>query len=101
MRPGTSWRGWADATALRRFDVDTAEGVVRVSTVFTRRYSGEAVHGASKSRASARGGRPAGPIEELLAEHLAKNVTDDGVHLHDLRHTGNTFAATSGASRAG
>ena len=70
---------------------------------------------------------------ELLAEHLAKNVADDGgalvfagdkggplhrgnfnkrvrwvenvaaigapgLHFHDLRHTGNSFAAMSGAS---
>ena len=76
--PGTCWCGWGEATALRRCDVDTAEGVVRVSTGFTRRYSGEVVRGAPKSRASTRAVALPGPIMELLAEHLAKNVADDG-----------------------
>ncbi|MGB8385756.1 MAG: hypothetical protein WCG47_31715 [Dermatophilaceae bacterium] len=75
--PGTSWCGWGESTALRRC-VDTADGVVRVSTAFTRRYSGEVVRGAPKSRASTRAVALPGPIMELLAEHLAKNVADDG-----------------------
>jgi integrase len=68
---------WGEVTALRRCDVDVADGVVHLSTAFTRRYSGEVVCGAPKSRASTRAVALPGPVVELLAEHLADNVGDD------------------------
>jgi integrase len=123
---------WGEVTALRRGDVDVSHGVVHVRTAFSRRYSGDVVRGAPKSRTNVRTVALPRPVMDLLTEHVAQRVAEDpdalvctrdkggplhrgnfnkrvrwvekvaagapGLHFHDLRHTGNTFAAMSGAS---
>jgi integrase len=68
---------WGEVTALRRDDVDVTRDVLHVRTAFSRRYSGEIVRGAPKSRASVRTIALPRPLMELLGEHLAKNVRDE------------------------
>lgn len=120
-------------TALRRRDVDTRKGVVRVERSFSERSSGELLAGPPKSRAGHRSVALPGPVTAALADHLralpdtspdalvfttgtgrafrrsnfntlvkwtaaVAAVGVPGLHFHDLRHTGNTLAAESGAN---
>jgi integrase len=124
---------WGEVTALRRRDVETTTGAVRIATAFVRSYSGPIMRGAPKSRAGDRWIVLPRPIMDLVAEHLrrrdgqgpdsliftgdkggplqrnnfnkrvawSEHVTAigvEGLHFHDLRHTGNTLASASGAS---
>jgi integrase len=124
---------WGEVTALRRRDVETKTGAVRVATAFVRPYSGPIIRGAPKSRAGDRVVVLPKPIMDLVVEHLRQRVGErpesliftgdkggplqrsnfnkrvawaehvravgmEGLHFHDLRHTGNTLASASGAS---
>jgi integrase len=124
---------WGEATALRRCDLDLAEGIVRVRAAYAERSTGELVLGPPKSRAARRIVGIPSSIVPALREHLSLFVGPEaealifpgvkggplrrsnfnkmaawphavhaigaaGLHFHDLRHTGNHFAAASGAS---
>jgi integrase len=124
---------WGEVTALRRCDVDTDTGVIRVRAALAERSTGELLRGQPKSRAGVRSVTLPRPIRPLLARHMARFAVDDpealiftgdkgaalrrsnfnrqakwpesvakigaeGLHFHDLRHTGNHFAAQTGAS---
>ena len=62
---------WGEVTALRRRDVDVEGQAVRISSAFVRRYSGEIIRGATKSRAGDRVVSLPAPIMERLVAHLA------------------------------
>ncbi|WP_406041731.1 site-specific integrase [Micromonospora sp. NBC_00898] len=90
---------WGELVALRRRDLDLDSGTVRV----TRKLAALRSHlefGPPKSAAGVRVvAVPAAAVEALrahLAEFTALGLP--GFHFHDLRHTGNTLAAASGAS---
>ncbi len=124
---------WGEVTALRRRDLDTVAGTVRVRAAFTERSTGQMVLGPPKSRAGLRTIAVPAEIMPDIAAHLDKRTGPDddalvftgpkggpmrrsgfnklsgwphvtaaagapGLHFHDLRHTGNTLAADSGAS---
>lgn len=72
---------WGEVTALRRMDVEAGVGRVFVRSAFVRRYSGEIVRGAPKSRAGDRVVILPRPVAELLAEHLAVRVRPDAESL--------------------
>ena len=124
---------WGEVTALRRSDVDTAAGTVRVQVAYVELRDGSMVLGPPKSKAGVRTvSLPAGVVQ-LLAEHVAAYVGEagdalvftgpqgralrrsnfnglvgwkaavaaigvPGLTFHDLRHTGATLAAQTGAS---
>jgi integrase len=74
---------WGEATALRRADLDLSAGTVRVRAAFVERSTGEILLGPPKSKAGRRVVGIPQAIILILSEHL--------------RHTGNHFAASSGA----
>jgi integrase len=71
--------------------VDVEVGAVRVRAVFTERSSGQIVLGPPKSLRRGNFNRQAGWPQAVAA------IGARGLHFHDLRHTGNAWAATSGA----
>jgi integrase len=125
---------WGELIALRRSDLDLANGTVRVSRKFGELRDGTRIVGPPKSAAGFRTVAVPGVVAELLRVHLTKYAEDgpdalvftggkgavlrrsnfqravswaesvrkaglpEGFHFHDLRHTGNTLAAASGAS---
>ena len=124
---------WGEVTALRRSDVDTAAGTVRVQVAYVELRDGSMVLGPPKSRAGVRTVSLPAAVVARLVEHLAEYVGPDrealvftgpqgralrrsnfnglvgwkaaveavgvpGLTFHDLRHTGATLAAQTGAS---
>jgi integrase len=125
---------WGEVTALRRSDVDTASGLIRVRSAFSHDYTGKIERGAPKSKAGLRALVIPRPVAAALAVHLdsgrvaadpealifagdrggplhrsnfnkrvswtenVRAIGAEGLHFHDLRHTGNTLAAMTGAS---
>lgn len=120
-------------TALRRCDIDTEAGTVRVRAAYVELSNGQMILGSPKSRAGLRTvSVPARILPDLLT-HLAKHtgpesdalvftglkggplrrsgwnkatgwphvvasIGAEGLHFHDLRHTGNALAADMGVS---
>ncbi|MEP6697311.1 MAG: site-specific integrase [Pseudonocardiales bacterium] len=125
---------WGELIALRRCDLDLAEGAVRVPRKFAELRDGTRVAGPPKTAAGIRTAVLPAVLVPVMREHLAAYVEDgtealiftgsrgaalrrtnfhkaaswaDNIkaaglpshfHFHDLRHTGNTLAAASGAS---
>jgi integrase len=124
---------WGEATALRRSDVDTAAGTVRVQVAYVQLRDGSMVQGPPKSRAGVRTVSLPAAVVARLVEHLAQHVGPErdalvftgpqgkalrrsnfngllgwkaaveavgvpALTFHDLRHTGATLAARTGAS---
>lgn len=96
---------WGEVTALTRGDVDLKAGTVRVRAVFTHSDPGTA-HG------QVRWAEPGalvfcGPSGVPLRRsnfgkmsgwpHAVRSIGAEGLHFHNLRHTGGTFAATGRA----
>ncbi|MDX6432373.1 MAG: hypothetical protein QOE54_4739 [Streptosporangiaceae bacterium] len=124
---------WGEVTALRRCDIDTEAGTVRVQGAYVELSNGQMILGLPKSRAGLRTvSIPAKVLPDVIS-HLAKHTAPasdalvftglrggplrrsgwnkatgwphvvasigaEGLHFHDLRHTGNTLAADMGVS---
>lgn len=124
---------WGEVSALKRRDVDTVRGVVRVREAFTEQRGKGLVLGPPKSRAGMRTVAIPAAILPAVREHMNTYVKDHsnalvfttengkaiwrgnfnklvkwratvagigaaGLHFHDLRHTGNVLAASTGTS---
>ena len=124
---------WGEATALRRCDVDSTAGTVRVQVAYVELRDGSMVLGPPKSRAGVRMVSLPAAVVAQLAGHLAEHVGPEldalvftgpqgralrrsnfnglvgwkaavatvgvpGLTFHDLRYTGATLAAQTGAS---
>jgi len=65
---------WGEVTALRRSDIDTVAGTIRVQAAFTERTNGQMILGPPKSRAGVRTVTvPVAVVPELVA-HLATHT---------------------------
>ncbi|MEH0826000.1 MULTISPECIES: site-specific integrase [unclassified Micromonospora] len=80
---------WGEVSALQRQDIDADAGVIRVRQTFTEVRGFGLILGPPKSRAGLRAVSVPAAIGKLGVA---------GLHFHDLRHTGNTIAARTGAS---
>jgi len=117
----------AELRGLRRCDVDLEGRTVRVEVTRTTKMDGTTVAKAPKSGGGRRPVAVPEPAFRQLVEHLDRHVDDDpdawvfsctnrqlsiawdvarrsigrpDLHLHDLRHTGLTWAAATGATVA-
>jgi integrase len=68
---------WGEVTALRRCDVDTVNGTVRVRAAYVERSNGEMILGPTKSRAGLRTVSIPASIVPHLEAHLEKYVRPD------------------------
>jgi integrase len=68
---------WGEVTALRRRDIDSLTGAVHVHSAFSRRYSGEIIRGAPKSRAGDRVVVLPRPVAARLVQWLSSGVASD------------------------
>jgi integrase len=124
---------WGEVTALRRCDIYTETGTVRVQGAYVELSNGQMILGPPKSRAGLRTVSIPTKIMPDVIAHLAKHTAPEndalvftglrggplrrsgwnkatgwphvvasigaeGLHFHDLRHTGNTLAADMGVS---
>src|SRR5581483_3320077 len=122
---------WGELIGLRRHDIDTDTGLIRVRRAIAELPTGERVTKLPKSQAGVRTVAIPGVILDDLREHMqrfaesgrdgrvfvgSKGATPrrnhfnrlwrgaclaaevKGLRFHDLRHTGNTLAAATGAS---
>jgi integrase len=124
---------WGEVTALRRCDIDTEAGTVRIRAAYTELSNGQMLLGPPKSRAGLRTvtippailpdvishldkhtgrapdalvfrGLRGGPLRRSGWNkatgwpHVLISLGLEGLHFHDLRHTGNSLAADMGIS---
>jgi integrase len=93
-----------EVLGLRRQDIDLDGATVTIAVTRTQRMDGRVVEKAPKSEAGRRTLAVPANVVPVLADHLQnyarKAIGRPDLRLHDLRHSGLTWAAATGASVA-